>query len=171
MMTTAAAYRAAAGDVELTSTLTRDFRIAGVPPDYSVASAGWPAVNRWRGHPSSICLDGIALVDHDVPMTRNRMIRIRAALAAVLVTGSMGCAATRATPRAAAPDDQTLKTRVETSLMNATGVHANEVTTEVTQAVATLSGTVHSQSEADAAVAAARRVDGVKDVRSNLRIQ
>ncbi len=92
-------------------------------------------------------------------------------MAAVLVSGTIACAASRATPRAAAPDDQTLKTRVETSLMNAAGVHANEVTTEVTEAVATLTGTVHSQAEADAAVAAARRVDGVKDVRSNLRIQ
>jgi osmotically-inducible protein OsmY len=111
------------------------------------------------------------LVAHDVRMTRNRMNWIRATFAAVLATGMMACATTRATPHAAAPDDQTLKTRVQTSLMNAAGVHANEVTAEVTQAVATLSGTVHSQSEADAAVAAARRVDGVKDVRSNLRVQ
>jgi hyperosmotically inducible periplasmic protein len=60
---------------------------------------------------------------------------------------------------------------VQTSLMNATGVHPNEVTTEVAQGVVTLSGTVHGQAEADAAVAAARRVEGLRDVRSNLKIQ
>jgi osmotically-inducible protein OsmY len=50
-------------------------------------------------------------------------------------------------------------------------VHANEVTTEVSAGVVTLTGTLHSQAEVDAAVAAARRVEGLKDVRSNLRVQ
>jgi hypothetical protein len=184
MMTTAAAYRAAAGEVELTSTLTKDPGIAAVVAagerravariarGYAAAPATIGAVNGSRRHQASICLDAIPLVAHDVRMTSNRMNWIRATLGAVLATSMMACATTRATPRAAAaPDDQTLKTRVQTSLMNATGVHGNEVTAEVTQAVATLSGTVHSQAEADAAVAAARRVDGVKDVRSNLRVQ
>ena len=99
---------------------------------------------------------------------------VRAAIAAVLVAaGTIACAASRSAPQTAAapPDDQTLQLRVHTSLMNAAGVHGNEVTADVSQAVATLSGTVHSQAEADAAVAAARKVDGLKDVRSNLRVQ
>ena len=104
-------------------------------------------------------------------MTRIRLISIRTLLAALMVAGMVACAASRSTPHAAAPDDQTLKLRVQTSLMNATGVHGSEVTAEVNQAVVTLSGTVHSQAEVDAAVAAARRVDGLKDVRSNLRVQ
>lgn len=41
----------------------------------------------------------------------------------------------------------------------------------MTGGVAVLSGTVHSQAEVDAAIAAARRVDGVRDVQSHLRIQ
>ncbi len=93
-------------------------------------------------------------------------------LATVLTVAALSaCAASRAAPRAAAPDDQTLRTRVETSLKNAPAVHPSEVTTEVTGGVAVLSGTVHSQAEVDAAIAAARRVDGVRDVQSHLRIQ
>ena len=83
----------------------------------------------------------------------------------------IGCAASRSTPRAAAPDDQTRQTRVQTSLMNTAGLHAGEVKTEVREGVAILSGTVHSQAEVDAAVAAARRVEGLKDVRSTLAVQ
>jgi hyperosmotically inducible periplasmic protein len=104
-------------------------------------------------------------------MTRTRLHSIRAGLAVLLVAATVACAASRSTPQTAAPDDQTLKLRVQTSLNNATGVHGSEVTAEVSQAVVTLSGTVHSQAEADAAVAAARRVEGLKDVRSNLRVQ
>jgi hyperosmotically inducible periplasmic protein len=105
-------------------------------------------------------------------MKRNSLMWIRAASGVLLVCAATACAASRATPHAAAgPDDQTLKMRVETSLKNATGVHASEVTAEVAQAVATLSGTVHTQAEVDAAVAAARRVDGLKDVKSNLRVE
>lgn len=97
---------------------------------------------------------------------------LRIAAVAVLIVNLMACATSRAAPRtAAAPDDQTLKMRVETSLLNTAGVHANEVTTEVAGAVVTLSGTLHSQAEVDAAIAAARRVEGLKDVRSTLRVQ
>jgi hyperosmotically inducible periplasmic protein len=96
----------------------------------------------------------------------------RATIAVVLAVSTVGCATTRSAQRtAAAPDDQTLKVRIQTSLLNTAGVHAKEVTADVSAGVATLSGTVHSQSEIDAALAAARRVEGVKDVRSNLRVQ
>jgi hyperosmotically inducible protein len=105
-------------------------------------------------------------------MKRYRLTWVHSTVAVLVLCAASACATSRATPRSsAAPDDQTLRMRVETSLMNTAGVHANEVTAEVSQAVATLTGTVHTQAEVDAAVAAARRVDGVKDVRSNLRIQ
>jgi osmotically-inducible protein OsmY len=97
---------------------------------------------------------------------------LRVVAAAVLIVNMMGCATSRSAPRnVAPPDDQTLKMRVQTSLLNTAGVHANEVTTEVTGAVVTLSGILHSQAEIDAAIAAARRVEGLKDVRSTLRVQ
>jgi hyperosmotically inducible protein len=112
-------------------------------------------------------------MDDDGGMKSNCLLWKRAVASMALVVIMAGCGASRSAPRtvAAAPDDQTLKTRVQTSLMNAPGVNPSAVTTDVAQGVATLSGTVRSQAEADAAVAAARRVDGVKDVRSNLKIQ
>jgi hyperosmotically inducible protein len=96
---------------------------------------------------------------------------MRVVAATVLIVNMMGCATSRSAPRTVVPDDQTLKMRVQTSLLNTAGVHANEVTTEVTGAVVTLSGILHSQAEIDAAIAAARRVEGLKDVRSTLRVQ
>ena len=111
-------------------------------------------------------------MDHDDSMKANYLRWMRAVAPTVLIVIMAGCGASRSAPQTAAvPDDQTLKTRVQTSLMNAPGVHPNEVTTEVAQGVVTLSGTVHGQAEADAAVAAARRVEGLRDVRSNLKIQ
>ena len=112
-------------------------------------------------------------MDDHCGMKTNCLTWKRAVASMALVVIMAGCGAARSAPRtvAAAPDDQTLKTRVQTSLMNATGVHPNEVTTEVAQGVVTLSGTVHGQAEADAALAAARRVEGSKDVRSNLKVQ
>lgn len=99
-----------------------------------------------------------------------RQNRPAATLALVLLLS--GCAASRSAPRTAAPpDDQTLKMRVQTSMMNASGVHPNEVTTAMVDGVATLTGTVHDQAEVDAAIAAARRVEGVRDVRSDLKIR
>jgi hyperosmotically inducible periplasmic protein len=111
-------------------------------------------------------------MDDDGGMKAKCLTWMRPVAATVLIVIMGACAAARSAPQtAAAPDDQTLKTRVQTSLMNATGVHPNEVTAEVAQGVVTLTGAVHSQAEADAAVAAARRVEGLKDVRSNLKIQ
>lgn len=114
-------------------------------------------------------------MDHHVDMqhitldVRRSAVRL---LAIVLtVAGLAACAASRATPTVAAPDDQTLRTRVETSLKNTPGVHPSEVAADVSGGVATLTGTVHSQAEVDAAIAAVRRVDGVRDVQSQLRVQ
>ncbi len=103
-------------------------------------------------------------------MPINRGLCRRAIAAAVLFVNIAACAASRS-PRTAAADDGMLKTRVETALRNSPGVHADEVTTEVTGGVATLSGTVHNQAELDATLAAARRVEGLKDIRSNLQVR
>lgn len=95
----------------------------------------------------------------------------RRAAGGLLLLGAASCAASRSAPRSApAADDQTLRTRIEASLLNAPGVHAGEVRTEVVDGVATLSGTVHDQGESEAALAAARRVDGVREVRNSLRV-
>ena len=104
-------------------------------------------------------------------MAANRVSWTGVIAASALMLAMAGCAAASRSPGMAAPDDPTLKTRIETALRNAPGVHPNEVTTEVVDGVAILSGSVHNQAEIDAAVAAARRVEGLKDVRSSLNVQ
>ena len=92
-------------------------------------------------------------------------------ITAAALTGAMAACAASRSPATVAADDPTLKMRIETSLRNAPGVHPGEVTTEVRDGVAILSGSVHNQAEIDSAVAAARRVEGLKDVRSSLNVQ
>jgi hyperosmotically inducible protein len=88
-------------------------------------------------------------------------------LLALGLTFALGaCGAPKRIPN---PDnDATLDTRVRTALRNAPNVHANEIQVELSGGVATLRGAVHGQAEIDAAVAAARSVQGVRDVRSEL---
>ena len=82
----------------------------------------------------------------------------------------VGCAGSVSTPRVApATDDQSLATRVRTVLLNDRVVHGNEIMVSAQGGVVVLSGQVHGTQEADAAIAIARRVEGVKDVRSELQ--
>jgi BON domain-containing protein len=90
----------------------------------------------------------------------------RFALVALVFLGA--CGGMRINPPQKPPDDQTVATRVRTSLLNAPNVHANEVNVDVAAGVVTLTGTVHDQNEVNAAVGAARKVEGVRDVRNEL---
>lgn len=74
------------------------------------------------------------------------------------------------TPRIApATDDATLTVRVRTALLNDPAVHASEIAVMAQSGVVILRGQVHGQSEANAAIVAARRIDGVRDVQSELQ--
>lgn len=83
-------------------------------------------------------------------------------------TTLFGCASRMAPIRMGPLDDQTIRIHVQTLLLNDPNVHAREVTVEVAQGVVTLRGAVHGEQEVNAAVAAARKADGVKDVKSEL---
>jgi hyperosmotically inducible protein len=81
-----------------------------------------------------------------------------------------GCAGSLSTPRVTpATDDQSLATRVRTALLNDRVVHGTEITVTAQGGVIVLTGQVHGTQESDAAIAIARRVEGVKDVRSELQ--
>lgn len=87
------------------------------------------------------------------------------ALVAIVVLLS-GCAATtRGTG-----DDASISTRVKIVLLNDPQVGSLRLDVKTFQGVVTLSGTVRSQAEVDAAIAAARKIAGVRDVKSELRI-
>jgi hyperosmotically inducible protein len=67
-------------------------------------------------------------------------------------------------------DDATITTRVKTALLNDPQVAGMKIDVDTTLGVVTMSGVVKSQAEEARAVQIARRVDGVKDVKSTLQV-
>ena len=102
---------------------------------------------------------------------RCEMTRFQRVLVALVLATTPACGAgqLRMPSAAAPPDDNTIAVRVRTSLANAPAVHASGIQVEVAQGVVVLKGAVPDQSEVTAAIAAARAVSGVKDVKSELK--
>jgi hyperosmotically inducible protein len=74
------------------------------------------------------------------------------------------------TPRIApVTDDASITVRVRTALLNDPVVHASEIDVMAQNGIVFLRGQVHGQTEANAAIAVARRIEGVKDVQSELQ--
>ena len=67
-------------------------------------------------------------------------------------------------------DDATITTRVKTALLNDPQVGGLRIDVDTTLGVVTLSGVARSAAEEQQAVAIARRVPGVRDVKSTLVI-
>ena len=68
-------------------------------------------------------------------------------------------------------DDATITTRVRSALLNEPDVAATRIDVSTSAGIVTLAGVVRSKAEEDRAIAVARQVPGVKDVRSALKIQ
>jgi osmotically-inducible protein OsmY len=68
-------------------------------------------------------------------------------------------------------DDATITTRVKTSLLNDPDVAGLKIDVDTFKGVVTLSGAVKSPAERDKAIAIARKIGGVTDVKSTLQIQ
>jgi hyperosmotically inducible periplasmic protein len=68
-------------------------------------------------------------------------------------------------------DDLTISAHVKTALLNDPAVGALRLGVETFQGVVTLSGIVPSAADRDRAIAAARRVRGVKAVKASLKVQ
>jgi hyperosmotically inducible protein len=68
-------------------------------------------------------------------------------------------------------DDAAIATSVKIALLNEPGLGDRRLDARASQGVVTLAGTVRSQEEADRAVKAARRVRGVRAVKSELAIK
>ncbi len=68
-------------------------------------------------------------------------------------------------------DDATLTTRVKTSLLNDPVVGGLRIDVDTFKGVVTLSGRAKTKEEEAKAIALARQIDGVKDVKSTLQIQ
>jgi osmotically-inducible protein OsmY len=70
-----------------------------------------------------------------------------------------------------ASDDPTITTRVKTALINDPVIGAARIDVETFRGVVTLTGRVKSKDEESKAVAVARTIRGVSDVKSSLQIQ
>lgn len=68
-------------------------------------------------------------------------------------------------------DDATITTRVKTALLNDPDVGGLRIDVDTFKGVVTLSGAVKSAAERDKAIAIAKRIGGVTDVKSTLQIQ
>jgi osmotically-inducible protein OsmY len=68
-------------------------------------------------------------------------------------------------------DDATITTRVKTSLLNDPDVATLRIDVDTFKGVVTLSGAVRTAAERDKAIALARKIGGVTDVKSTLQIQ
>jgi osmotically-inducible protein OsmY len=68
-------------------------------------------------------------------------------------------------------DDATITARVKTALLNDPDVGGLRIDVDTFKGVVTLSGRVKSKVEEDKAVAVARRIRGVSDVKSTLQVQ
>jgi osmotically-inducible protein OsmY len=90
-------------------------------------------------------------------------------LAALLLAGLACGGGQLKMPSTPPPDDNTIAVRVRTALNNAPDVHPAEVQVEVSGGVVMLKGEVHGEKEVSAAVAAARAVSGVREVKSELK--
>ena len=92
----------------------------------------------------------------------------------VPVAGTMliGCGGGRAMTRSAntVPDDAYITTRVKTALLN-DEVITGKIDVDTVGGVVTLTGSVKSAVERDKAVALARKITGVSDVKSAIQIE
>jgi hyperosmotically inducible protein len=68
-------------------------------------------------------------------------------------------------------DDATITTRVKTSLLNDPAVGGSRIDVDTFKGVVTLSGRVKTKDEEVQAIALARKISGVTDVKSTLQIQ
>jgi hyperosmotically inducible periplasmic protein len=84
-------------------------------------------------------------------------------------TGNMG--GTAPGTAATAIDDPTITSNVLTKISQDNTLTGSSITASSQQGVVTLNGTVSSQAQADAAMNAAKSVNGVKNVQSNITVK
>ena len=89
------------------------------------------------------------------------------AAAILLALSLVGCGATVS----GSTDDATITTRVKTMFLSDPSIRAERIDVKTFKGVVTLSGRVSTEDEGKKAVALARKVRGVTDVKSTFRIQ
>ena len=100
-------------------------------------------------------------------MTRIRLTSALLALVLVLPLFAAACGKTVGDTI----DDATITARVKTALLNDPDIGGLRIDVDTFKGVVTLSGSVKSAAERDKAMAIARKIGGVTDVKSSLQIQ
>src|SRR2546423_14566842 len=98
---------------------------------------------------------------------------LKRSLVMLMLTASIGacaCAQAARVQSSGALDDASITARVKTVLLNDTQVAATKIDVVSNQGVVTLSGSVKSKADEARAIDLARRVQGVRDVRSQLQV-
>ena len=103
----------------------------------------------------------------------NRIIRKAATFAAILiVTLVVGCASTaKQEGTGEYVDDTVLTTKVKAAIFNEPSLKSAEINVETFKGVVQLSGFVSSAAAETTALAVARKVEGVKSVKNDMRLK
>lgn len=95
---------------------------------------------------------------------------VTALLSIILLTIFLGCAST---PKKAGTgeyiDDTVITTKVKTAILQEPSLKSAEINVETFKGVVQLSGFVNSTADINKAVEVARRVEGVKSVKNDMR--
>lgn len=99
----------------------------------------------------------------------NKVVRLPAVLAIVVLVAVLAGACAKTV--SATIDDASITTRVKTAFINDPLVGRERIDVETFKGVVTLSGAVKSKAAEEKAIALARTIRGVTDVKSTLQIQ
>jgi len=104
-------------------------------------------------------------------MKRVASVVLALTLVAPLATVACGGAATTRANVGGPVDDGTITARVKTALLNDKTISPQQIDVQTANGVVTLSGKVKNKEEETKAIAVARGIRGVTDVRSSLQVQ
>jgi hyperosmotically inducible periplasmic protein len=106
-------------------------------------------------------------------MTMRRSIAVASLVGMIgAVAATPGCGGARRPPSVGISlDDATLTVRVKTALLNDPAIGGLKIDVTTARGAVTLSGTVPTRDDEAAAVALAKSVEGVGEVKSTLQIQ
>src|ERR1700687_5561343 len=103
---------------------------------------------------------------------RNIFRKLATLVGILLVAMALGCASTRTQEGTGEyVDDTVITTKVKAAILNEPTLKSAEINVETFKGVVQLSGFVSSQAAESTAVAVARKVEGVKSVKNDMRLK
>jgi len=109
---------------------------------------------------------------HHSENTMTRFNRIFAALAAVAMATTLGCASTaKSEGTGEYVDDTVITAKVKTAILADSTLKSTEINVETFKGVVQLSGFVKSQADVNQAVVVAKNVHGVKSVKNDMLVK